>query len=113
VTAHPDHREAKKPAQELAHASVASGQGEVASLLSLQLISAFLAVQGSQRLRAPVHLQVSQASAAARSAVEAAGGSVTTVYYNKLGAPLGGHGTSTCLVVGFAEQLAHLWHVVM
>lgn len=53
---------------------------------SRRLSSAVLEVQGSQRLRARVHLQVSQASAAARSAVEAAGGSVTTVYYNKLGA---------------------------
>jgi hypothetical protein len=45
-----------------------------------------LAVQGAERLRVPVHLQVSQASGAARAAVEAIGGSVTTVYYNKLGA---------------------------
>ena len=42
--------------------------------------------QGAGRLSAPLHLEVSQASAAARRAVEAAGGSVTTVYYNKLGA---------------------------
>lgn len=47
------------------------------------------AMQGAERLRTPVHLQVSQASAAARAAVAAAGGSVTTVYYNKLGVPLG------------------------
>ena len=33
----------------------------------------------------PVNIQVSQASAAAREAVEKAGGTVTTVYYNKLG----------------------------
>lgn len=32
-----------------------------------------------------MHLQVSGVSAAAREAVEKAGGSVTTVYYNKLG----------------------------
>jgi ribosomal protein L15 len=31
-------------------------------------------------------MEVSQASAKARATVEAAGGSVTTVYYNKLGA---------------------------
>jgi Ribosomal proteins 50S-L15, 50S-L18e, 60S-L27A len=73
----------------------------------MQLTSASLALQGSQRLRAPVHLQVSQASAAARSAVEAAGGSVTTVYYNKLGAPLGRHGryAITCLP---ADSTGHL-----
>lgn len=33
----------------------------------------------------PPALQVSQASASARAAIEAAGGSVTTVYYNQLG----------------------------
>ena len=33
----------------------------------------------------PRRPQVSQASAAAREAIERAGGSVTTVYYNKLG----------------------------
>ena len=33
----------------------------------------------------PVNIQVSQASAAAREAIEKAGGTVTTVYYNKLG----------------------------
>lgn len=49
-------------------------------------IKAFL-LQGPERLSTPLHLQVSQASAAAREAVAAAGGSVTTVYYNKLGAP--------------------------
>ena len=32
-----------------------------------------------------MNVQVSQASAAAREAVEKAGGTVTTVYYNKLG----------------------------
>lgn len=42
-------------------------------------------VQGSEKLTTPLHLEVSQASARARAAVEAAGGSVTTVYYNKLG----------------------------
>lgn len=42
--------------------------------------------QGGKELQTAVHLQVSQATAAARAAVEAAGGSVTTVYYNKLGA---------------------------
>jgi len=33
----------------------------------------------------PLHLQVSAVSAPARAAIEAAGGSVTTVYYNRLG----------------------------
>lgn len=33
----------------------------------------------------PLHLQVSAVSEQARQAVEAAGGSVTTVYYNRLG----------------------------
>ncbi len=42
-------------------------------------------MQGASRLRTPVNVQVSQASAAAREAVEKAGGTVTTVYYNKLG----------------------------
>ena len=37
-------------------------------------------------LQMPVHLQVSQASENARAKVAKAGGSVTTVYYNKLGA---------------------------
>ena len=45
------------------------------------------AFQGAGRLSTPLHLEVSQASARARAAVEAAGGSVKTVYYNKLGAP--------------------------
>lgn len=43
-------------------------------------------MQGKHRFSTVVHLQVSQTSAAAREAVEKAGGSVTTVYYNKLGA---------------------------
>ncbi len=43
--------------------------------------------QGAGSLSTPLHLDVSQASAKARAAVEAAGGSVRTVYYNKLGAP--------------------------
>jgi large subunit ribosomal protein L15 len=44
-----------------------------------------LLARGAAALTAPLHLQVTAASAAARAAVEAAGGSVTTVYYNKLG----------------------------
>ena len=44
-----------------------------------------LGPQGSDKLRSAMHLQVSQASQAARQAVERAGGSVTTVYYNPLG----------------------------
>jgi large subunit ribosomal protein L15 len=42
-------------------------------------------VQGSVRFDKRVHLQVSGVSATAREAVEKVGGSVTTVYYNKLG----------------------------
>ena len=42
-------------------------------------------LQGASRLRTPVNIQVSQVSAAAREAVEKAGGTVTTVYYNRLG----------------------------
>lgn len=38
-----------------------------------------------RRLKAPLHLQVQAATAGAREAVEAAGGSVETVYYNALG----------------------------
>ncbi|KAK9918974.1 hypothetical protein WJX75_008400 [Coccomyxa subellipsoidea] len=40
---------------------------------------------GAETFDKPLHLQVSQASASAVAAVERAGGSVTTVYYNKLG----------------------------
>ncbi|EIE19588.1 ribosomal protein L15, partial [Coccomyxa subellipsoidea C-169] len=40
---------------------------------------------GAETFNKPLHLQVSQASASAVAAVERAGGSVTTVYYNKLG----------------------------
>lgn len=42
-------------------------------------------MQGAETFDKPLHLQVSQASASAVAAVERAGGSVTTVYYNKLG----------------------------
>ena len=42
-------------------------------------------VQGAKALTQPVHIQVSQASQKAKEAIEAAGGSVTTVYYNPLG----------------------------
>ena len=42
-------------------------------------------VQGAPTFNKKVHLQVSSASSTAREAVEKAGGSVTTVYYNKLG----------------------------
>ena len=45
-------------------------------------------------LQMPVHLQVSQASANARAKVTKAGGSVTTVYYNKLGEPTSDHRTA-------------------
>ncbi len=44
-----------------------------------------LDLQGGYKLSQPLHLQVSATSEAARAAVEAAGGSVTTVYYNRLG----------------------------
>ena len=42
---------------------------------------------GTRALRrdTPLHVQVVQCSATARKAIEATGGSVTTVYYNKLG----------------------------
>lgn len=42
-----------------------------------------LSEQNSGTLRAPVHITVSRASAAAIAAVEAAGGSVTTRYYTR------------------------------
>ncbi len=48
-------------------------------------MGALLLSQGADKLSSPVHLQVSQTSRAAREAVEKAGGSVTTVYYNPLG----------------------------
>ena len=41
--------------------------------------------RGAAEFRTPVHLEVSQASATARAAIEKAGGSVTEVYYNRLG----------------------------
>lgn len=41
--------------------------------------------QGADKLHSPLHLQVSEVSESARKAVESAGGSVTTVYYNQLG----------------------------
>jgi large subunit ribosomal protein L15 len=44
-----------------------------------------LLARGADMFSTPVHLQVSQVSEKAREAVEAAGGSVTTVYYNTLG----------------------------
>ena len=40
---------------------------------------------GSAEFTTPVKLQVSQASKSAREAIENCGGSITTVYYNKLG----------------------------
>ena len=42
-------------------------------------------LQGASTIQSPVHVQVSEASESARKAVQAAGGSVTTVYYNQLG----------------------------
>ena len=42
-------------------------------------------MQGEDRLRDAMHLQVSQVSAKAKEIIEAKGGSVTTVYYNALG----------------------------
>lgn len=44
-----------------------------------------LLADGADAFTAKVDLQVSSASAAARAAVEAAGGRLTTVYYNDLG----------------------------
>eukprot|EP00887_Chlorella_sp_A99_P001061 scaffold14.g1061.t1 len=44
-----------------------------------------LLARGAEEFDIPVHIEVSQASVAARAAVERAGGSVTTVYYNQLG----------------------------
>lgn len=42
-------------------------------------------LQGCTTFDHAVHIQVSSVSAAARSAIEKAGGSVSTVYYNTLG----------------------------
>ena len=42
-------------------------------------------LQGADKFHLPLHLQVSEVSESARKAVELAGGSVTTVYYNQLG----------------------------
>ena len=41
--------------------------------------------KGAGRVSRPLHLEVSAASSRARQAVEAAGGSVATVYFNALG----------------------------
>jgi hypothetical protein len=42
-------------------------------------------LQGNERVNVPLHLQVSSVSPAAQKLVEAAGGSVTRVYYTRLG----------------------------
>lgn len=42
-------------------------------------------LQGAWRFRKPVHLQVSDVSELARKAIERCGGTIQTVYYNKLG----------------------------
>ncbi|KAL4854273.1 54S ribosomal protein L10 [Chlorella vulgaris] len=44
-----------------------------------------LLARGAQHIKAPLHLEVSQVSDVAKAAIEGAGGSVTKVYYNKLG----------------------------
>ncbi len=67
--------------------------------------------QGAGRLSAPLHLEVSQASARARAAVEAAGGSVRTVYYNKLGVPLQKHGFHAGPQMSQSAVLARLRYV--
>lgn len=41
--------------------------------------------RGSEAFNLPIHLQVSQVSQSAKEAIEKAGGSVKTVYYNPLG----------------------------
>ncbi|XP_027342846.1 uncharacterized protein LOC113855412 [Abrus precatorius] len=41
--------------------------------------------RGSEQIKWPIHLEVSRVTARAKEAVEAAGGSVRRVYYNKLG----------------------------
>ena len=48
-------------------------------------LSAQICLQGAEKFQTPVHLQVSETSKSAQQAVEKAGGSVTTVYYNQLG----------------------------
>lgn len=55
------------------------------SCLSEGQHEAIMRTQGAGSLQLPLHLQVSQASAKAKEAIEAKGGSVTTVYYNRLG----------------------------
>ena len=58
------------------------GQCHACSLVALIHLQC---MQGADKLHSPMHLQVSQVSAKAKQAVEAMGGSVTTVYYNPLG----------------------------
>ncbi|KAG1327953.1 Mitochondrial/chloroplast ribosomal protein L15/L10 [Cocos nucifera] len=41
--------------------------------------------RGAEHIKWPIHLEVSRVTARAKAAVEAAGGSVRKVYYNKLG----------------------------
>ena len=41
--------------------------------------------RGAEEIKWPIHLEVSRATARAKAAVEAAGGTVRLVYYNKLG----------------------------
>ena len=41
-------------------------------------------VQGAHLVKFPIHIEVSAVSDVARKAIESMGGSVTTVYYNKL-----------------------------
>ena len=45
----------------------------------------FISMQGASKFQTPLHLPVSETSKSAQQAVEKAGGSVTTVYYNQLG----------------------------
>ena len=44
-----------------------------------------IALQGASAFNRQVHLQVSDVSDAAKAAIERCGGSVKTVYYNRLG----------------------------
>ncbi len=44
----------------------------------------FVVFQGKNNMRTPIHLEVCKASESAIAAVEAAGGTVTTVHFNRL-----------------------------
>eukprot|EP00882_Tetradesmus_deserticola_P026706 GHRQ01029486.1.p1 GENE.GHRQ01029486.1~~GHRQ01029486.1.p1 ORF type:complete len:159 (+),score=50.80 GHRQ01029486.1:680-1156(+) len=70
-----------KPCRVLLYTSAAAA----AAAAELHPCVYIAAPQGDERVDVPLHLQVSSASTAAQELLEAAGGSVTRVYYTRLG----------------------------